>query len=152
MPSHADTLTIRPAVLDDAYALAPLLGELGYPADAASVRARLQHLLDTAAVTGGDTIFVARRAEDDVVGLLTLHRFSGLHADAPVALITALVVAERARGAGVGRQLVDRAVDAARAWRCGRLMVTTHVRRADAHAFYERIGFELTGRRYARRI
>jgi hypothetical protein len=31
-------------------------------------------------------------------------------------------------------------------------MVTTHIRRADAHAFYERLGFELTGRRYVRPI
>jgi GNAT superfamily N-acetyltransferase len=153
MPSPTDVLTtIRSAVLDDAPALAPLLGELGYPAEAVSVRGRLDHLLHAAATGGADAIFVAQRAGDDVVGLLALHRFTGLHADAPVALITALVVAERARGAGVGRQLVDRAVDEARAWGCGRLMVTTHIRRADAHAFYERIGFEFTGRRYARGI
>jgi hypothetical protein len=31
-------------------------------------------------------------------------------------------------------------------------MVTTHVRRADAHAFYERLGFDFTGRRYVRGI
>jgi GNAT superfamily N-acetyltransferase len=67
-------------------------------------------------------------------------------------MITALVVAESARGAGVGRRLVDRAVDTARGWGCERIMLTTHVRRADAHAFYERIGFELTGRRYARAL
>jgi branched-chain amino acid aminotransferase len=31
-------------------------------------------------------------------------------------------------------------------------LFTTHVRRADAHAFYERIGFELTGRRYVKAL
>ena len=56
------------------------------------------------------------------------------------------------RGRGVGRVLVgvverwaaDRGAD--------RLVLTTAVHRAEAPAFYERLGFEHTGRRYARRI
>jgi GNAT superfamily N-acetyltransferase len=84
--------------------------------------------------------------------MISLHRFSGLHDDAPVALVTALVVAEHARGLGVGRRLVDRAIEAARGWGCTRLIVTTHIRRAEAHAFYEHIGFELTGRRYVKAL
>jgi GNAT superfamily N-acetyltransferase len=100
-----------------------------------------------------DRVFVAiGEANGEALGFLSLHQFAGLHDDAPVALITALVVATRARGLGVGRQLVDRAVDAARDWGCTRLLVTTHVRRADAHAFYEHIGFELTGRRYVKAV
>jgi ribosomal protein S18 acetylase RimI-like enzyme len=31
-----------------------------------------------------------------------------------------------------------------------RFLVTTHNRRAGAHAFYERLGFEFTGRRYVK--
>jgi GNAT superfamily N-acetyltransferase len=144
--------SIRPACLDDATSLASLLGELGYPSEGDAVRIRLQNLLRGGSGDGQtDRVFVAiGEANREPLGLLSLHRFAGLHDDAPVALITALVVAQRARGLGVGRRLVDRAVDAARGWGCTRLMVTTHVRRADAHAFYERIGFELTGRRYVK--
>jgi GNAT superfamily N-acetyltransferase len=80
--------------------------------------------------------------------VLALHRFTALHDDADVAMIMALVVAARARGRGIGRELVDAAVATARDWGSTRLLVTTHVRRADAHAFYERLGFEHTGRRY----
>jgi GNAT superfamily N-acetyltransferase len=106
-----------------------------------------------ARVLSQDCVFVAAdEPAAEVLGMLSLHRFSGLHDDAPVALITALVVAERARGLGIGRRLVDRAVETARGWGCTRVMVTTHVRRAGAHAFYERIGFELTGRRYAKAL
>ena len=32
------------------------------------------------------------------------------------------------------------------------LAVTTHERRADAHAFYQRIGFEQTGRRFGKAL
>lgn len=139
--------SIRPASPADAPALASLLGELGYPCEANQVRARMARVLPD------DCVFVAvDEGAVDALGMLSLHRFSGLHDDAPVALITALVVAERARGLGVGRRLVDRAVETARGWGCTRVMVTTHVRRAGAHAFYERIGFELTGRRYAKAL
>jgi GNAT superfamily N-acetyltransferase len=146
-------MAVRSASLDDAPAVASLLGELGYPSDADQVRARMARVLGAGGDEAAEAVFVGTGAGgSDVLGLLSLHRFSGLHDDAPVALITALVVAERARGLGVGRQLVDRAAETARRWGCTRLMVTTHVRRADAHAFYEHIGFELTGRRYVKTL
>jgi GNAT superfamily N-acetyltransferase len=148
VPRTAPAITIRAASLADAPALATLLGELGYPARADQVRARMTRLLGGGA---SDEVFVASR-DDDAIGMLSVHRFEALHDNAPVALITALVVAEKARGSGVGRQLVGRAVDTARRWGCTRLLVTTHVRRAGAHAFYERIGFEFTGRRYVRTV
>jgi GNAT superfamily N-acetyltransferase len=143
---------IRLASPNDAPAIASLLGELGYPAEADRVRARMTRLL-----TGGDNardaVFVATDSRQTTpIGVLALHRFAALHDDADVALIMALVISERARGGGVGRQLVDAASQTARQWGCGRMLVTTHVRRADAHAFYERIGFELTGRRYAKTL
>jgi GNAT superfamily N-acetyltransferase len=145
--------TIRAASHDDAPAIASLLGELGYPTDADRVRARIARVLGVHGTSPSDSVFIASAGgHDDVIGMLSVHRFSALHDDADVALITALIVAERARGAGVGRQLVDRAVDTARRWGCTRLLVTTHVRRADAHAFYERIGFEFTGRRYVKAL
>jgi GNAT superfamily N-acetyltransferase len=144
---------IRLASSDDAPALASLLGELGYPSEADSVRARMARVLGAKGDKATDTVFVATGPNArDVLGMLALHQFPALHDDAPLALITALVVAERARGSGVGSQLVDRASETARRWGCTRLMVTTHVRRADAHAFYEHIGFELTGRRYVKTL
>ena len=143
--------TVRTASLDDAPALASLLAELGYPSEIEHVRARLARVLRADGESGTDAVFIATGADlGGALGFLSVHRFAALHDDADVALITALVVAERARGLGVGRRLVDHAVDTARRWGCGRLIVTTHVRRAGAHAFYERIGFELTGRRYVR--
>ncbi len=143
---------IRFATPNDAPTIASLLGELGYPAEADRVRARMTRLL-----TGGDNardaVFVATDSGLTApIGVLALHRFAALHDDADVALIMALVISERARGRGVGRQLVDAASQTARQWGCSRMLVTTHVRRADAHAFYERIGFELTGRRYAKTL
>lgn len=140
-------MSVREATLADAAALAPLLGELGYPVDASALAARVRRMLDRS----DQKIFLAEDGAG-ALGLLALHVFPALAYDRDLALIMALVVTERARGRGVGRALIDRAESVSKSLGAGRLMVTTHVRRADAHAFYERLGFEFTGRRYVRPI
>lgn len=141
------TPSIRSAVAADAPRLAELLGQLGYPTDAASTAARLARLL--AAPSGA--VFVACR-DNEVCGLATVQSHIALNRDAPSVQLTLLVVADGLRGGGVGRALVAAAEDWTR--RCGadRLVVTTAAHRAGAHAFYERLGYALTGRRYAREL
>ena len=140
-------MAVRDATASDAPAIAPLLGELGYPVGAESLAYRMDRL------KGRDDQFVLL-AEDEIgaVGVLVLHVFPLLAYDHDVGMIMALVVTERARGTGFGRHLIQRAEEIAKSLGAGRLIVNTHVRRADAHAFYERLGFEFTGRRYVRTI
>ena len=141
------TAIIRAATVGDASALAPLLGELGYPADAGAVSLRLQRMLGR-----DDQKILIAEDEHDALGLLALHFFPMLEYERDAALITALVITERARGTGVGRRLVDHAEQLARAVDARRFVVMTHNRRAGAHAFYERLGFEWTGRRYVKSL
>ena len=140
-------IVVRTATPNDAPALAPLLGELGYPVDGATLVDRMNRLVGRE----DDTVLIAED-ERGALGLLALHVFPLLAYDCDVGMIMALVVTERARGTGVGRRLIDRAEDVARSAGASRLLVTTHNRRADAHTFYERLGFEFTGRRYVRPI
>lgn len=140
-------IAVRKASPQDATALAPLLGELGYPVSAAELTNRMQRL-----VGRNDQAVLMAEDESGALGLLALHVFPLLAYEQDVAMIMALVVTERARGTGVGRQLIDRAESIAKSSGASRLLVTTHNRRADAHAFYERLGFEFTGRRYVRAI
>jgi N-acetylglutamate synthase-like GNAT family acetyltransferase len=140
-------VVVRDATVADAAALAPLLGELGYPADSAALTVRMRRML----ARDDQKVLIAEDA-GGALGLLALHVFPVLAYDRDLAMIMALVVTERARGLGVGRQLIDRASAIGKSLGASRLMVTTHVRRADAHAFYERLGFEFTGRRYVRTI
>lgn len=140
-------IAIRDAIIEDAAVIAVLLGELGYPSQPDGVRTRLARLL----VGEGSRVFVAER-EAKVLGVLGLHRMPVLTSLSDIAMIIALVVAERDRRSGVGRLLIARAEDEARAWQCGRIMVTSAERRADAHAFYQHLGYEYTGRRFAKVI
>ena len=150
MSATTPELLIREADPADVGALAPLLGQLGYPVDAAVLVKRMQRMLSR----DDEIILVAEGAPParSAKGLLALHIFPVLAYDADVAMIMALVVAEGARGLGVGRALVERSEAIARERGASRLLVTTHLRRADAHAFYERLGFEHTGRRYVRAL
>jgi GNAT superfamily N-acetyltransferase len=138
-------MKIRRAILTDAAEIASLLSELGYPASAGAVAARLDPLLPR-----DDYAVLVAQGDSVVVGLGAVHVFPVIHADGPVALITALVVAGAARGGGIGRGLVAEMEGFARSQGCARILVTTANHRADAHAFYERLGYSFTGRRYAK--
>ena len=132
-------ITLRDAIIEDAAVIAALLGELGYPSQPDGVRGRLARLL----AREGSRVFVAER-QANVLGVLGLHRMPVLTSLSDIAMII-----ERERRSGVGRLLIARAEDEARAWRCGRIMVTSAEHRADAHTFYEALGYQYTGRRFA---
>ena len=139
-------VTIRPATDADAPAMARLLAHLGYPAEQADLPERLRRLR-----AAGDDAFVAE-LDGAPAGLATVHSRAVLHVARPVAQLTALVVPPEVRGRGVGRALVAEAQRWAMARGADRHVVTTALHRADAPLFYERLGFEHTGRRYVRRL
>jgi len=135
------TLEVRDARPDDAPALAALLAELGYPAPDAVVAERLEALRQE-----GEVVLVAARGGDRL-GVLSIHVTPVLHRPTPVARLTLLVVPERARGQGVGRALVEAGERILAARGCALVEVTSNRRRTDAHAFYERLGYEATSLR-----
>lgn len=90
--------------------------------------------------------------EGEVAGFGVLHVQNLVERDEPGCEVAGLVVGERFRRGGIGELLMEALEKEARA-RGGKTMVlnTAH-RRADAHAFYEALGYEHTGRRYAKEI
>jgi GNAT superfamily N-acetyltransferase len=139
-------LTIRDAQAADAAQIAALLTQLGYPTQPSAVEARLERL-----AVVGDRVLVAD-LEGRAVGLGHLQVAPAIERERPAAKIGALVVDEGHRGQGVGRALMQALEDEARLRGCELLFLTTAERRDDAHAFYERVGLELTGRRYGRTL
>jgi GNAT superfamily N-acetyltransferase len=111
------------------------------------VAARIAQL----AASDADRLVVARE-DANVVGLAAVHTSLCIEYDEPEAKLSAVVVDEASRGRGVGKALVDATEAEARARGCRVLFLTTAERRADAHAFYSRTGFEHTGRRYVKRL
>lgn len=138
-------MIIRAPTDRDASRLASLLGELGYPAEAKDLPRRLARLSGR-----GDAAAFVAETDGVVVGVSTVHTFASIHAEREVAWLTTLVVAREVRQRGIGRALVTAAERWAREKGCQRLSVTTGLHRADAHAFYDRLGYEPSGHRYAK--
>jgi len=140
-------MRIREASDTDADTLAMLLTQLGYPALAADVRARLTRL----AITGRATALVAEH-QGAVVGVITCHLFDSIHATAPVAWLTTLAVDDAHHGSGIGRALVGAAEAWAAANGAERVSVSSGLQREEAHAFYQRLGYARSGVRFTRTL
>ena len=138
---------IRDATPADAAPVAQLLGQLGYPTTEAQARARIETL-------GGRDDYAVRVFTDGeaILGVGSLQVHPALEIDEPIGLITALVVGEKARRRGVGRALVADLLEFARARGCARGNVGSGLHRADAHAFYEGIGFTRSGLRFRKTL
>lgn len=129
----------------DAPSVALLLAALGYPATDEVAAERLRRLDEETA-----TRFLVAETDGDVVGLAGMHFMRVLEYEDPVCVMVALVVREDQRRRGIGEALARAVEDEARARGCGVVVLGSAERRTDAHAFYERIGYEHTGRRYAK--
>src|SRR5262245_53688996 len=145
--SAASAVRIREATTRDAEAVAALLGELGYPSSPAQAAERLQRI-----AADPSTQMIVAEVESELAGFGALHVQNLVEHDPPGCEVAGLVVGELHRRQGVGELLMKALEDEARR-RGGEIMVlnTAH-RRADAHAFYEALGYEHTGRRYAKTL
>jgi GNAT superfamily N-acetyltransferase len=138
---------LRGAQERDAAAIAGLLAELGYPASTETIRDRLARVEQD----GANCVLVAELA-GRVVGLAAFHVIPHLELDEATARLTSLVVAEDARGQGIGRALVERMEAEAREHGCGRIELTSGDQRTEAHAFYRRLGFADRSRRFVKEL
>lgn len=140
-------VTLRPATLDDAAAVARLMGELGYATASDAMAARLRRL-------HADPMHTVVVADVDrtVVGLAGAYTVLGLELDGCYGRLTALVVDARFRGLGIGRMLIEHLEAWCRARGAARLIITSGNHRADAHRFYEAAGYVATGRRFVKAL
>ena len=132
-------LTIRRALPSDATALLALLHELGYVELDGDAHAR------TFALTLAHPEIRVLVAEDEsrrVVGLLALSHRPQLRLAGTLVTVDELVVAQDARGSGVGRALIDHARSVAAELGAKRLeLQTNRTRESYARGFYTKSGF-----------
>lgn len=128
-------LVIREAQLADADRVAELSGTLGYPVSAQAMRERLarflareRHLI-VVAETAREVVGWVHGAEQELLEMGSRCEILGL------------VVAERQRGLGAGRRLVEAIEQWARARGLNEIFVRSNIARPESHPFYERIGY-----------
>lgn len=84
-------------------------------------------------------------AGEEVVGTMQLTIIPGLsHRGASRCQIEAVRVREDHRNSGLGSDMIRWAIDVAVKRKCAMIQFTTNKARADAHRFYERLGFQQT--------
>jgi GNAT superfamily N-acetyltransferase len=127
---------IRAARSYDVPAIATLCGELGYPATRPEISRRLA-ALEAAPAHG---VWVAEDVEGRVVGWLHAARCLHLAGEEDVEVL-GLVVAEAARGSGVGVELLRVAECWATQAGITRMLVRSRIERERAHNFYAREGY-----------
>jgi GNAT superfamily N-acetyltransferase len=138
-------MTIRDATIDDSPALSRLMTELGYPTTEPAMRARLEAIAP-------DPSYATYVAVDDdvVVGAAGVRLGRYYEKDGMYAHLVVLVVSSDCRGRGVGSQLTDAVECWSLAHGARDIVVTSALRRHEAHAFYERRGYARTGFRFVK--
>ena len=143
---ETERLKIRPAGPGDCAPIAGLIAQLGYEASETDVVERL------AVMEAEKRLVLVAELDGAVIGCLSTSVMRVLHRPAPVGRISMMVIDEALRGRGIGARLVRAAEGALRDSGCYMVEVTSHMRRADAHRFYERLGYERTSVRLAREL
>jgi GNAT superfamily N-acetyltransferase len=139
------SVSVREATAADGGDMARLLDQLGYSASPAELVTRLARVQEH----GGGTALLAMDGHE-AVGLATIYLIRTLHRPGDICRLTALVIDERRRGAGIGRMLVDATEAYARARDCIRVEVTSSYAREEAHAFYLHLGYTDKPKRFVK--
>jgi len=145
--ASASPVTIREATVHDAAAVAALLGELDYASSPAQAVERLERI-----AADPSTWVIVAEVDSELAGLGALHVQNLVERDEPGCEVAGLVVAQPFRRGGIGELLMQALEDEARRRGGKFIALNTAHRRADAHAFYEALGYEHTGRRYAKEL
>jgi GNAT superfamily N-acetyltransferase len=140
-----DTTTFRRAVKPDLAAIVALLADdpLGSTREVVgpSVHPDYVAAFDTIDRDASEFLAVAEQ-DGDVVGCLQISFLPGLSRRGMLrGQIESVRIAAAARGQGLGRQMLDWAVETCRQRGCGLVQLTTDRHRPDALRFYEEFGF-----------
>ncbi|MFJ5118807.1 GNAT family N-acetyltransferase [Kitasatospora sp. NPDC088548] len=137
-------MIFRTATRQDLPAIIALLGDEERVIDPATVQVDEAYARAFAAVEADarNEMLVLDEGDGTVLGYLQLTRVPGLGRHGQErALIEAVRVRADRRGAGLGRELLTRAVARAREHGCTLVQLTSDKRRTEAHRFYASLGF-----------
>ncbi|GGV73180.1 GNAT family N-acetyltransferase [Streptomyces massasporeus] len=136
-------LEIRAAVADDVPAIVGMLADdpLGAQRESPDDLAPYLSALERLSADPNQRLVVAVR-EGRVVGTLQLTIVPGLsRRGATRSIVEGVRIHADERGSGLGTELIEWAIEESRGQGCQLVQLTSDKTRADAHRFYERLGF-----------
>lgn len=82
----------------------------------------------------------------EIIGTFALAVMDNLaHNGAPSGLIEDVVVKTEWQGKGIGKQMMNYAIEQCRNYKCYKVALSSNLKREKAHLFYEALGFEKHG-------
>jgi GNAT superfamily N-acetyltransferase len=139
------TVTLRPAEVSDAEAIAALFTDEGYPSGPSDIVERLRRF-----ASEHSRVVVAEH-EGAVLGFIALHALPRFEHDDRILRILALVVDAGARERGVGHRLMAEAERVAAELGAAFVEVTAGHHRPDARRLYESLGYDASIAAYLRK-
>ena len=136
---------IRHASADDLPRLLELYRLLDVGPEPVLGSEQARRVFDALTADPDHAIYVAE-SDEGVVGTFALIFIGGLaHGARSFGLVEDVVVATQAQGQGVGKAMMRFAMQRCAERRCYKLALSSHLRRDDAHRFYEGLGFAKHG-------
>ncbi len=136
------SLAIRPVSTEDFNGIYPLLQQL-WP-DKVIDRAQMHIVLERGVSSDTDTLLCAT-ADGAMIGFCAYAIVNNLWQEGRISYVYAMVVDEAYRGQGIGKQLIEAALDSSRKQGLQRMELDSAFHRLQAHKFYETLGFEKRG-------
>ncbi|MCG8351399.1 MAG: GNAT family N-acetyltransferase [Chloroflexales bacterium] len=136
-------MTIRKASISDLEAILAIYAELDDGQhldlhDAERIFKRMQQYPNY-------TIYIAE-LEGEIVGAFELLIMDNLaHMGTPSGVVEDVVIRSRSQGRGIGKAMMRFAIEQCRKAGCYKLVLSSNLKRASAHRFYETLGFQQHG-------
>lgn len=143
-----NTITFRPAIRNDVYSIVEMLADdvLGMKREQFEdpLPETYYHAFKAIETDPNNELLVAERS-GEVIAVLQLTIIPNLtYRGSRRAQIEGVRVSTSLRGEGIGRKLVQAAIEKAKDKECRMIQLTTDKQRPKAHLFYESLGFKAT--------
>jgi GNAT superfamily N-acetyltransferase len=141
-------IRIRDAAAEDLPAVLALLKQLDVGHDKPFSPAAAQHVFERLQSYPGHHLYVAV-AQTRIVGTFVLMVIDSVaHGGMPHGLVEDVVVDPEWQGRGIGKRMMQFAMDQCRDAGCYKMALSSHLSRDKTHRFYESLGFEKHGFSY----
>ena len=138
-----DDVVIRTATDKDIPMILALLYDLGRPKPQNDSTFDVFRKLVKNYVNDSDkTIFLAEVNHVSVVGMISMMLLPRLNHTTLEMYVPELVVLERYRNHGIGKNLINSCIDFAKKKGCHRIILESGNQRLESHQFYKHLGFE----------
>jgi len=145
-------MDVRQVTAEDYAPVCALLAALGRPQVTAETDATCRAVFTADLADDAADHLVAVADDGEVIGFCSLQYRRRLNQTTDEAWVPDLIVAERLRGAGVGKALLGEAERRARAHGCHQLVLESAYFRTGAHAFYEAFGMDDVSKAFVKKF